>query len=127
MNKAILTGWLTDDVALKTVPSGKAVCTFTLAVHKRQKKSEAIFVPIVTWDAVAQSCTKYLKKGSRVLVIGEINIRNYDDAENIKRWVTEIVADMVEFLDRKPKSEEHYIERDEPLPPPDIDEKERME
>jgi single-strand DNA-binding protein len=62
MNKAILTGWLTDDVVLKTVPSGKAVCTFTLAVHKRQKKSEAIFVPIVTWDAVAQSCTKYLKK-----------------------------------------------------------------
>lgn len=123
MNKSILTGRLSGDVELRKSPSGKQAATFTLAVAKRSKSNEAIFIPIVTWDAIAQSCATYLKKGSRVAVMGEINVRNYDDAEGIKRWVTEIVADTVEFLDKKPKDDERVLSKDEPhgSPAPSID------
>jgi single-strand DNA-binding protein len=123
MNKSMLTGRLSNDVESRKSPSGKPIATFTLAVSKKSKTNEAIFLPIVTWDSNAQSCATYLKKGSRVAFIGEINVRSYDDAEGIKRWVTEIVAETVEFMDKKP-NEERVINKDEPhgIPVPSIEE-----
>jgi len=102
MNKAILVGNLTKDPELKTTAGGISVCNFTLAVQRRfanaEGNREADFLPIIVWRAQAENCAKYLKKGSKAGVIGSIATRNYDDKDGNKRYVTEIVADEVEFL-----------------------------
>jgi single-strand DNA-binding protein len=117
MNKSFLSGRLTTNVKMKNTPNGKTAGTFTIVITKRRNKNDPLFMPIVAWDVLGQICLKYLKKGSKVLVVGEINTRNYDDTEGIKRWVTEIIADSVEFMDIKPKNNERVIERDEPHVP----------
>ncbi|MDL2220495.1 single-stranded DNA-binding protein [Eubacteriales bacterium OttesenSCG-928-N14] len=104
MNKAILIGNLTRDPDLRMTNSGISVCTFSIAVQRRfanqAGERPADFFNIVTWRGLAENCGKYLKKGSKVGVCGSIQNRNYDAADGTKRYVTEIVADEVEFLDR---------------------------
>ncbi len=103
MNKAILVGNLTRDPELKTTPSGVSVCTFTIAVNRRFTSADgerhADFIPIVVWRVQAENCGKYLKKGSKVAVCGMIQTRSYEANDGGKRYVTEIVADEVQFLD----------------------------
>ena len=102
MNKVILVGNLTKDPELKTTPSGISVCNFTLAVQRRFANAdgnrETDFLPIIVWRVQAENCAKYLRKGSKAGVVGSIMTRTYDDKDGIKRYVTEIVADEVEFL-----------------------------
>lgn len=102
MNKAILVGNLTRDPEARTTPSGVSVTTFTVAVSRRFKsqdgQQQTDFIPVVTWRGLAENCGKYLSKGSKVGVFGQIQTRNYEDANGIRRYVTEIVADEVEFL-----------------------------
>ncbi len=107
-NKAILIGRLTRDPELKyTATGGIAVTTFTLAVDKsfvnQQGERETDFIPVVTWRKQAELCANYLNKGSLVAVDGRIQVRTYDDKEGQRRWVTEVVADVVRFLDKKEK------------------------
>ena len=64
---------------------------------------EADFIPVVCWRGLGENCAKYLKKGSKVGVSGSINVRRYEDKSGSKRYVTEVLADEVEFLDRKEK------------------------
>ncbi len=108
LNKVILIGRLTRDPELKyTATGGVAVTTFTLAVDKsfvnQQGERETDFIPIVTWRKQAELCANYLNKGSLVAVDGRIQVRTYDDKEGQRRWVTEVVADVVRFLDKKEK------------------------
>lgn len=102
MNKAILVGNLTKDPELKATPNGISVCTFTVAVSRRYKdqsgERQADFIPIVTWRGLAENCGKYLEKGKKVAVVGQINTRSYDAQDGTKRYVTEVVAEDVEFL-----------------------------
>lgn len=102
MNKAILIGNLTKDPELKATPNGISVCTFTVAVSRRYKdesgERQADFIPIVTWRALAENCGKYLEKGKKVAVTGQINTRSYDAQDGTKRYVTEVIAEDVEFL-----------------------------
>jgi single-strand DNA-binding protein len=88
--------------------SGISVCTFSVAVQRRftnaQGERPADFFNIVTWRALAENCGKYLRKGSKVFVGGPIQNRTYEAQDGTKRYVTEIVADEVEFLDRAPGS-----------------------
>lgn len=102
MNKAILVGNLTKDPELKATPNGISVCTFTVAVSRRYKdqsgERQADFIPIVTWRGLAENCGKYLEKGKKVAIVGQINTRSYDAQDGTKRYVTEVVADDVEFL-----------------------------
>ena len=101
MNKFIGIGNLTKDVDLRTTQSGKAVATLTIAVNRRfkDKGGDPVtdFFPVVTWDKLAESCARYLAKGKKVAVVGELQTRSYDK-DGTKRYVTEIIADEVEFL-----------------------------
>ena len=102
MNRAILVGNLTRDPALRATTSGVAVCSFTIAINRRfanqNGEREADFIPIVVWRGQAESCGRYLHKGSKVAVCGTIQTRSYDAQDGTRRYVTEVVADEVEFL-----------------------------
>ncbi len=102
MNKAILIGNLTRDPETRTTASGVTMCQFTIAVNRRfvnqQGVREADFIPIVTWRQTAELCSRYLSKGRKVAVEGVIQVRSYDAQDGSKRYVTEVVADNVEFL-----------------------------
>ena len=98
MNKAIIIGNLTKDPEKKVTPNGVSVTSFTVAVSRRGNKEVADFLPVVTWRALADNCAKYLAKGRKVAVIGEIQTRNYTTNDGSKRYVTEIIANEVEFI-----------------------------
>ena len=102
MNKAILIGNLANDPESRTTSSGIAQCTFRLAVQRRfanqQGVREADFLTIVCWRQTAELCARYLSKGRKVAVEGSIQTRSYDAQDGTKRYVTEIIADSVEFL-----------------------------
>lgn len=120
MNKAILVGNLTRDPDVRTTPSGVSVTTFTVAVQRRYKsqdgQQQADFIPVVTWRGLADNCGKYLTKGSKVGVVGQIQTRSYDDANGVKRYVTEIIADEVEFLTSKQQSAQAAGNQDYSVP-----------
>lgn len=96
-------GRLTRDPELKYTPAGVAVTTFTLAVDRpftgQGGEREADFIPIVVWRQQAESCANYLKKGRLCAVEGRIQVRNYDNNEGRRVYVTEVVADNVRFLE----------------------------
>ena len=108
MNKAILIGNLTRDPEVRTTGSGTTVCTFTIAVNRRfhNQAGERVsdFFNIVAWSQLGEFCGKYLSKGRKVSVIGEIQNRSYDAKDGSKRYITEIIADEIEPL--TPKGQE---------------------
>ncbi len=105
MNKVILVGNLTKDPELATTNSGVAVCRFVLAVGRRYQNAdgerETDFINIVVWRGQAENCHKYLKKGSKCGVVGVLQTRSYDAQDGTKRYITEVIADEVEFLNTK--------------------------
>ena len=101
MNKIILIGRLTKDPDLRYTPNGAAVCTFTLAVNRPYSKAgeqAADFINIVVWNKSGENAAKYLSKGRQAAIEGRLQIRTYDGDDGKKRWVTEVVADRVEFI-----------------------------
>lgn len=105
MNKCILIGRLTKDSELKYTPSGVAVTNFTIAVDRPFKNSqgekETDFIPIVVYRQLAELCANYLSKGKLCAVDGRIQIRSYTDQNGQKHWVTEVIAENVQFLSPK--------------------------
>lgn len=106
MNKVILIGRLTKDPQTRSTQSGIQVTTFTLAVDRRHVKKDsgqptADFIPIVTWRKLAEICANNLMKGRCVGVYGQMQVRTYDAKDGSKRYITEVLADEVEFLDKK--------------------------
>lgn len=105
MNKVILIGNLTKDPELATTNSGVSVCRFPLAVTRNFSNSEGEretdFLNIIVWRGQADNCHKYLKKGSKCAITGSIQTRSYDAQDGSKRYVTEIVAESVEFLNSR--------------------------
>lgn len=105
MNKVMLIGNLTRDPELITTNSGISVCRFSLAVQRRYTNAngerEVDFLDIVVWRGQGENCHKYLKKGSKCCVIGQIQKRSYEAQDGTKRYITEITADEVEFLSTK--------------------------
>ena len=108
MNRIILMGRLVKDPDVKVTTSGKTVCTFTLAVDRpfsgKDGKREADFINIQTWNKTAELIGNYVSKGQRLLVDGRLQIRSYDGKDGQKHYATEVVADRVEFIERKEKS-----------------------
>lgn len=102
MNSVILIGRLTKDPELRYVAgSGKAVATFTLAVDRPfTKEKTADFFKIVVWGKTGENAANYLSKGSRAGVKGILTSRSYDGNDGQKKYITEVVADTVEFLNR---------------------------
>ncbi|MBR2348998.1 MAG: single-stranded DNA-binding protein [Clostridia bacterium] len=102
MNKVILIGNLTKDPEQQYTPSNICVCRFTVAVNRSYSSAsgdkQTDFLPVVCWRSQAENCARHLKKGSKVGVSGSIQTRTYDDRDGVRRYVTEIVADEVQFL-----------------------------
>ena len=101
MNKVILIGNLTKDPELTKTTSDVSICKFSLAVSRRWGNSETDFFNVIAWRGQADNCSKYLRKGSEVAISGSIQTRTYDANDGSKRYVTEIVADEVQFLSTK--------------------------
>ncbi|MBC1858254.1 single-stranded DNA-binding protein [Listeria seeligeri] len=105
MNRVVLVGRLTKDPDLRYTPAGVAVATFTLAVNRpfknAQGEQEADFINCVVWRKPAENVANFLKKGSMAGVDGRVQTRNYEDSDGKRVFVTEVVAESVQFLDPK--------------------------
>jgi single-strand DNA-binding protein len=103
MNKVVLIGRLTKDPELKFAQgTGTAVATFTIAVNRRFKREgqpEADFIPAVVFGKQAEATANYMSKGKLISVAGSIQTRSYDAKDGTKRYVTEVIADEVSFLE----------------------------
>jgi single-strand DNA-binding protein len=101
-NRITLVGNLTRDPEIRYVGSGAAVTKFALAINTRSKQQEeTMYVDIVAWDKLAETCNTYLKKGMSVLIDGRLSIRSYDTKEGEKRKSTEVVANTMQMLDSR--------------------------
>lgn len=102
MNKVILVGNLTRDPDLSETPSGVAVCKFAIAVTRDYANGdgerETDFFNVTVWRGRAENCAKYLKKGNKVAIVGSLQNRSYEDKDGIRRNVTDVIANEVEFL-----------------------------
>jgi single-strand DNA-binding protein len=104
LNNVVLIGRLTKDPELQYTPNGVAVAKFTLAIDRRpnaQGEKETDFIPIVVWQKQAEACANHMEKGRLCAVNGRIQVRTYNDKNGQRRYVTEIVAEGVHFLERK--------------------------
>ena len=105
MNKVILIGNLTKDPEVRTTNNGTYVTTFSIAVNRKYKAQDGSqitdFFDIVAWRQLAELCGKYLEKGRKVGIVGELQTRSYESKDGTKRYLTEIVASEVEFLTPK--------------------------
>jgi len=105
VNKVILLGRLGQDPELKHLPNGGSVCNFSIATSevwndknsgKKQEKTE--WSKVVVWGKQADSVNKYLTKGSQAYVEGKLSTRSWDDKDGNKKYVTEIVANNIQFI-----------------------------
>ena len=105
MNKVFLIGRLTREPELRYTASNIPTTTFTLAVNRnftnQSGERETDFINVVVWRKQAENAKDYLTKGSKVAVEGRIQTRNYDGQDGKKVYVTEVVAESVEFLSTK--------------------------
>ena len=129
MNRVALIGRLTKDPELRYTSSNIASCSFTIAVNRtftnQDGEREADFIPVVVWRKQAENVKNYTKKGDLVAVEGRIQTRSYTAQDNTKRYVTEVVADSVQFL--TPKGGQSNAQSDasydysQPEPAPSMD------
>ena len=102
MNKIFIIGNLVRDPELRTTPNGVAVCTFTVAVNRRQTaeagKPDADFFRVTAWRALGENCNRYLSKGKKVGITGTLTLQAYTGNDGQQRQSLEVQADEVEFL-----------------------------
>lgn len=114
MNKVILIGRLTKDVELRyTQTNNTAVASFSLAVNRKFVKSgeerQADFFNIIAWNKLAENISKYLFKGNQVAISGRLETRSWDDQNGQKHYVTEVIAEEVDFIGSKNKQNNEAI------------------
>lgn len=100
LNKVILMGNMCADPELKQTQGGVSVCSFNIAVNRKYSKdgkAEVDFITIVAWRQQAEFICKYFKKGQAIVIVGELQTRNWTDNQGNKRYATEVVADEVSF------------------------------
>lgn len=105
LNRVVLVGRLTRDPDLRYTPNGVAVANFNVAVNRpfsnQQGEREADFINGVVWRAQAENLAKYQKKGSLIGVDGRIQTRSYEGDDGKTVYVTEVVADSIQYLESK--------------------------
>jgi single-strand DNA-binding protein len=107
LNRVLIVGNLTKDPELRYTSTGVPVANFRIASNKKYKdnlgenKEDVCFIGVVAWQKLAESCTKFLKKGSAVLVEGELRSRFKENDDGSKRNLIEIRAFQIQFLDKK--------------------------
>ena len=115
MNKVFLMGRLTADPELRQVQSGVAVTTFTIAVDRRYSKDgqrQTDFIRCTAWRQQAEFICKYFRKGSMILVIGNIQTRSWDGQDGKRQYATEVVADELHFNGPKRQSQDGFAGAD---------------
>lgn len=105
MNKAIIVGYIGADPELKTL-TNSSVCNFNVATSEKwvtdgEKHERTEWHRIVVWGKLAEVCAKYLAKGSQVAIEGKIQTRKWEDKDGNVKYTTEVIAEHVNFLDRK--------------------------
>ena len=105
MNSIVLMGRLVKDPEVRYTQSCKVVCQFTLAVDRpftnQNGQKEADFIPVVVWGKIAEIAGNSLSKGHRALVEGRLQIRNYTAKDGSKRYVSEVIAEHFEFVEKR--------------------------
>lgn len=101
MNFITMTGNICNDLELKTTSGGKNVCSFNLAVKRPFAKDVTDFITIVAWNKRAEILTKYCGKGTKIGVQGVLTSRKWQDADGKNRVAFEVIANEIEFLDKK--------------------------
>lgn len=122
LNRVVLVGRLTRDVDLRYTPNGVAVSNFTIAVNRpfknQQGENEADFINCVVWRKPAENLANYMKKGNQIGVDGRLQTRTYEDKDGKTVYVTEVVADSVQFLESKGNNSEKQNSSKEQEPSP---------
>ena len=116
MNRVELVGRLSRDPELRHTSSGMAICQLNVAISRRAAagaEPQADFINVVVWDKQAENVAKYLSKGRQVAVEGRIQTRSYDNNEGKKTYITEVVANNVEFLGSASDTPRTQSEKDE--------------
>lgn len=123
MNKVFLIGNLTRNPELLETNSGVAVCRFNIAVNRRRASEDAEqqtdFFNVTAWRGLADTISRFCKKGNKIAVTGQIQIRTYEDREGAKRTSVDVVAEEVEFL--SPKSNDEARTAEEPKKKPALE------
>ena len=101
LNKVILGGRLTADPELKQTPQGVSVTSFSVAVNRRGKEQQTDFINCVAWRQTAEIICKFFRKGSSICIVGNIQVRTWNDNNGNKRYATEVIADEVHFVDSR--------------------------
>lgn len=125
LNKVMIIGNVTRDPESRTTPQGTNVTSFSVATNliwtdqqgNRQEKAE--FHNVVAWRKLAEICTQYLKKGSKVYIEGRLQTRSWDDPNGVKKYRTEIVAENMIMLDRVGASNSNQKENNNDFSQPD--------
>ena len=119
MNKLFLIGNLTRDPEMSETATGVAFCRLGIAVNRPYQGSDGErttdFFNVTVWRTHAENCGRYLKKGSKVAIVGSLQNRQYEDKDGNKRQVTDIIANEVEFLSVRTQGEGMDIEMSEPI------------
>lgn len=107
LNKLFLIGHVGRDPELRYLPSGKAVTSFSLAVGRvtgsgERRQEETEWFRVVAWDRLAETCSEFLRKGSRIYLEGRLQTRTYTDREGVERKAVEVVAGELLMLDGRP-------------------------
>jgi single-strand DNA-binding protein len=112
INRVIITGNLTRDPELRSLPSGTSVCSLRVAVNTRRKDQstgewvdKANYFDVTVWGAQGENCAQYLSKGRPVAVDGRLEWREWQDQQGNKRQSVDIIADSVQFLGSREGSE----------------------
>jgi single-strand DNA-binding protein len=115
LNKVLLIGNLTRDPELRSTPSGQSVANFAIATNRvwkdpqtGERKEAAEFHNIVMWRRLAEIAGQYLRKGSKIFLEGRLQTRSWQDQSGTKKYMTEIVAENMQMLDRKPQGSSPY-------------------
>ena len=105
MNKVILIGRLVKDPELRRTNTDIPVVQFTLAVNRnfagKGQERQADFISCVAWRNLAENLARFMKKGSQIAVEGQLQVRNFEDAGGVRRYVTEVICDNIHFLESK--------------------------
>ena len=116
MNKAILIGNLTKDPEISTTTSGISVCNFTLAISRKFKNAEgeyeSDFINCVAWRNTGEFVHKYFRKGQKIAITGTIQTRNYENQEGKKVYITEVVAEEAEFVEKKSSTDNGGVQKE---------------
>lgn len=98
MNKITLIGNLTNEPEKRATPNGTSVTSFTIAVNRRGQDKQTDFFRINAWRGLADTCAKFLAKGRKVAVVGELQARIYEAKDGKTKVSLDVQADEVEFL-----------------------------